>query len=98
VDHPCLFFYASFILIAFGGGGCAAVAFTMVSLGLFALCHVQSPWVMLLFSQNFLTKLLDIPKNAGYIVNNFGAKYVDILSACGYGIGLHPITDLHKRS
>ena len=25
------------------------VAFTMVSLGLFALCHVQSPWVMLLF-------------------------------------------------
>jgi len=49
VDHPRLFFYASFILIAFGGGGCAAVAFTMVSLGLFALCHVQSPWVMLLF-------------------------------------------------
>jgi MFS family permease len=25
------------------------VAFAMMSLGLFALCHVQSPWVMLLF-------------------------------------------------
>ena len=26
-----------------------------------------------------IKKLLDMPKNAGYVVNNFDAKYVDIL-------------------
>jgi hypothetical protein len=43
-----------------------------------------------------LKKLLDIPKYAEYIVNNFDAKYVDILSASGQVNGPHPEIDLHR--
>jgi len=40
-------------------------------------------------------KPLDIPKSVGYVVNNFDAKYVDILSASGYANGVHPAADFH---
>lgn len=40
-------------------------------------------------------KPLDIPKNVGYVVNNPGVKYVDILSASRYANGVRLVADFH---